>query len=377
VFVERLRELQRRIGAAVAAGRPDGAGGPAPGDAASDVAREDHGDGGHTGDTIYRLDVDAEAALLEWAADWSRDLGPGGRPFVLVAEGLPGDGRLPFPAGADPADAAFECVVDPVDGTRCLMYDKRSAWALGAVAPGRAVLGRPPLLSDLAVAVQTELPTSRARLVDTLWAVAGGGVTGETLDLVTGRTVPLRPSPSRSTTLAHGFATIAKFFPGTKEATAWIEERLFAEVVGESGGGAPLVFDDEYVSSGGQLYELLVGHDRFTADLRPALMRLAEQRAARAARDGDPDPAPARRRLCARPYDLCTSLIAAEAGVAVTDEWGRPLRAPLDTVSDVAWVGYANEHLRRRIEPVLQRLLRELGVPPGPDDLRRGAGLSP
>jgi hypothetical protein len=362
VFVERLRDLQRRIGAAVAAGRPDAAGG-----AASDVAREDPGDGPHSGDTIYRIDVKAEAALLEWAADWSRELGPGGRPFVLVAEGLPADGRMSFPAGADPADAAFECIVDPVDGTRCLMYDKRSAWALGAIAPGRAALGRDPAMSDLAVAVQTELPTSRARLVDTLWAVAGGGAAGETLDLVTGRTVPRRPSPSRATTLAHGFATIAKFFPGTKEATVWIEERLFAEVVGESGGGAPLVFDDEYVASGGQLYELLAGHDRFTADLRPALLRLAEQIALRAAPNGGA--APPRRRLCARPYDLCTSLIAVEAGVPVTDEWGRPLSAPLDTVSDVAWVGYANEHLRRRIEPVLQRLLRELGVPDAPDAL--------
>ena len=63
--------------------------------------------------------------------------------------------------------------------------------------------------------------------------------------------------------------------------------------------------------------------------------------------------------------------------MAVTDEWGRPLRAPLDTVSDVAWVGYANRHLRRQIEPVLQRLLRELGVPPDADELRPGDGLSP
>jgi hypothetical protein len=32
-------------------------------------------------------------------------------------------------------------------------------------------------------------------------------------------------------------------------------------------------------------------------------------------------------------------------------------------VTDVAWVGYANDALKRQIEPVLQRLLRELGVP--------------
>src|SRR5262245_64915654 len=90
-------------------------------------------------------------------------------------------------------------------------------------------------------------------------------------------------------------------------------------------------------------------------------MRLAEQRPPPA-----PGVAPVRRRLCARPYDLCTALIALEAGVPVADEWGRPLNAPLDTVSDVSWVGYANEALKGRIEPVLQRLLRELGATPWP-----------
>jgi hypothetical protein len=28
----------------------------------------------------------------------------------------------------------------------------------------------------------------------------------------------------------------------------------------------------------------------------------------------------------------------------------------------VAWIGYANETLRRQIEPVLQRLLRDYGL---------------
>ncbi|MBV9280512.1 MAG: hypothetical protein JOZ41_10560 [Chloroflexi bacterium] len=63
-------------------------------------------------------------------------------------------------------------------------------------------------------------------------------------------------------------------------------------------------------------------------------------------------------RLCCHPYDLCTWVIAAEAGVIVTDAWGDVLSAPLDTSSPVAWCGYANGVLRSSIEPVLQRLLR-------------------
>jgi hypothetical protein len=345
-FLQKLIALETRLRDAVLGGshRVDAG-------AASAIVRDAVPGSGYSGDTIYALDERGEDALLSFCEAWAAELD---RPFVLIAEGLAGNGRRPFPAGAADADAAFECIVDPIDGTRALMYQKRSAWVLAAVAPGQAVLGRRPTLQDLEVAVQLELPTERARLADCLWAVRGGGAAGETLDLATGERRPMRPAPSQARGLAHGFATIAKFFPGTKEAAAWLEERLFAEVVGDHAAGVPLVFDDEYVSSGGQLYELMVGHDRFIADLRPLLMD--------ARRWQGTAPAGARR-LCARPYDLCTWLIASEAGVIVTDGWGRPLAAPLDTETDVAWAGYANEALRRQIEPVLQRLLREMGAP--------------
>ena len=310
----------------------------------ANVAREGDSTDVYSADTIYRIDERGEAALLDWAAEWARDLG---QPIVLTAEGLEGDGRLVFPQGASPDDALYECIVDPIDGTRGLMYDKRSAWALAAIAPGQATLRRRPRLSDVLVAAQGELPTSRARCADTLWA-APESLGGVTRDLVTGAERSWRPAPSRATDLNHGFATVAKFFPGTKEPAAWLEERLFAAVAGDHPGGAPLVFDDEYISSGGQLYELMAGHDRFVADLRPVFMRAK----------GLP------LRLCARPYDLCTELIARRAGVIVTDAWGAPLDPPLDTVTDVSWVGYANPAIRALVEPVLQRLLKEMGASP-------------
>src|SRR5581483_1897771 len=260
-FVERLATLGERLRDAIVQQRAAGTA-----DEASAIVRQASGAAtdSYTGDTIYAIDERGEAVLLDYCSSWARELE---RPFILVAEGLPGDGRRVWPDGADPADAAFEWIVDPIDGTRCLMYDKRSAWVLAAVAPGQAILGRRPTLEDLAVAVKVEVPTSRARLADLLWAIAGEGAQAQTFDLATGARRPTRLAPSRATTLAHGFAAISKFFPGTKEAAAWIEERLFAEVVGEHAGGAPLVFDDEYVASGGQLYELMVGHDRFIADL--------------------------------------------------------------------------------------------------------------
>jgi hypothetical protein len=90
---------------------------------------------------------------------------------------------------------------------------------------------------------------------------------------------------------------------------------------------------------------LIAGHDRFIADLRPLLNEVLARRGERLG-------------LCCHPYDLCTALIAAESGVIVTDVFGNTIRAPLNIESDVAWVGYANEHIRRQIEPLLQAALR-------------------
>lgn len=288
------------------------------------------------GDTIYVLDVGVEELLLAFCEEWARDT-----PFVLVAEGLPGSGELPLPRGSDPEKALFRLIVDPVDGTRGLMYDKRSAWVLSGIAPNR---GEATSLADIVIAMQTELPTTRAALADVAWAVKGEGAEAETHNLVDGTLVPRELRPSRATDLRHGFATVTKYFPGNRARTAEFEERLYEELLGPAEGN-PLVFDDEYICSGGQLYEVMVGHDRFVADLRPVFDRSS--------------PAAGKARLCAHPYDLCTELIAREAGVVVTGVDGRPLAASLDIRADVAWIAYANGSLQKNVEPVLQRLLSE------------------
>ena len=51
-------------------------------------------------------------------------------------------------------------------------------------------------------------------------------------------------------------------------------------------------------------------------------------------------------------------MLLEEAGGVVTDPWGGQLDCPLDTTTSVAWVGYANEALARRIGPLLADALR-------------------
>jgi hypothetical protein len=50
-------------------------------------------------------------------------------------------------------------------------------------------------------------------------------------------------------------------------------------------------------------------------------------------------------------------LIAEELGLLVTDAFGNALNTPLDLETDVAWVAYANEALRARVEPALRAAL--------------------
>jgi hypothetical protein len=295
------------------------------------------------GDAIYSIDEKGEHILVEFCQEWSRKA-----PFLLIAEGITESGERMFPAGADPETAEFRLIVDPIDGTRGLMYNKRSAWILSGVAPNR---GPQTNLRDIRWAVQTEVPTTRARYADQLWATVGEGASGATYDLAAAAPKecgPARLNPSQAKDLRHGFAAIAKFFPGGKQATARLEEALFAELLGPPTDPTPQVFDDEYIASGGQLYELMVGHDRFTADLRAVILPKA------CAAEGVA-------RLCCHPYDLCTELVAREAGIIVTGPDGGPLDAPLSVHDSVAWIAYANERLHREIEPVLQRLLREAG----------------
>ena len=313
--------------------------------AALDVLAGVHADG--DGDTIYAIDKIAEDVLVDGV---DRAIAQEHGPVVLVAEGLAG-GRVVLPAGADEGAARWTIVVDPIDGTRGLMYQKRPAWILTGVAPRRPGAAGPGGLDDIVLAVQTEIPLVKQHLSDQLWAMAGAGAAGERADRLTGerRALPLRPSAAA--TLAHGFATVARFFPGIRTELAALDDEVAATLLGPPVPGKAQLFEDQYICTGGQLYELIVGHDRFVADLR-SVARPAAGRAGRWS---------LARALCCHPYDLCTELIARECGVIVTDERGARLAAPLDVEPNVSWIGYANARLQGVVAPVLDAALRARG----------------
>lgn len=316
-------------------------------DALAGISREDEGD------TIYAIDEVAESVIAPWCERLGRE-----HPFVLIAEGIPGGQRTfgargihagtEVPAYTDAAGTevrAYKLIIDPIDGTRGLMYQKRSAWILTGVAPNR---GPSTSLRDIVLAVQTEIPLIKQHLSDQLWAVRGGPVTVTRHNRLTGENHPITLRPSTAPTIAHGYAGLARFFPGVREELAAIDEEIVLGALGPVHTGKAHCFEDQYASSGGQLYELLAGHDRFVADLRPLVEPLL-------ARRGTP------LGICCHPYDICTALIAEAAGVIVTDPSGSPLDAPLDVSANVAWAGYANKGVRGQIEPLLQAALARRG----------------
>src|SRR5262249_52469825 len=252
--------------------------------------------------------------------------------FVVIAEGIDADDSL------NDRTADWRIIVDPIDGTRGLMYQKRSAWILTGVAPNQ---GPDTTLDDIVLAVQTEIPLVKQHLSDQFWAVKGDGAIAERCNRLSGETTRFSPRPSAAKTIAHGFAMISRFFPGVRTELAAIDEEIVMGALGPVQPGKAHCFEDQYISTGGQLYELMMGHDRFVADLRPLMKGIG---------------------LCCHPYDLCTALIAAELGVIVKELDGSALRAPLNLDADVAWAGYANEDIRRQIEPLLQEALRKRGL---------------
>lgn len=306
---------------------------------AADVARLADVAGSTNADTIYRIDRVSEATILGWFAEhWPRSW-----PVELVMEGLDENGAaVTFPVGTPVAATRWKCILDPIDGTRVIMYDKRPGWSLAGLAPQR---GARTGLGDILVAAMTELPVSKQTLADQFSAVRGGGLVATRLDLSTGRTRRLKPRPSSARDFDHGFASVVKFFPAGKVWLAELEEALWRELGVAARGGDRLVFDDQYLSTGGQLHELLTGRDRMVLDLRPLMFRSL------GGGDG----------LCAHPYDLCTAMLLTEAGGVVADPLGGRFAAPLDTTTSVAWAGYANPVLARKVGPVLRRLLRERG----------------
>ncbi|HTE06421.1 MAG TPA: hypothetical protein VK824_09510 [Planctomycetota bacterium] len=298
------------------------------------------------GDVSYAIDDAAEVALRAFGLQ----LGARG-PVTLVAEG-PGVQRFGAPVAArDGGDVAaappLRALIDPVDGTRSLMHDMRSAWALTGIARDA---GDGTRLSDIEVAVQTELPVTTAGIYRVLWARRGHGAWIARHDVASGRELeraPLR-APAEDA-IENGYLCFARFLAVERPLVAALEQRFLERLIAAHALSPRLLYDDQYLCSAGQLFLTATGRYRMLADLRGWLHRtrgLAN--------------------FTAKPYDLAALLVFTEAGVPVLDEHFAPLDAPLDTETKLSVVAFANEGLRGKLEPHLRAAMADAVGAPAP-----------
>ena len=112
----------------------------------------------------------------------------------------------------------------------------------------------------------------------------------------------------------------------------------------EEGADARAIYDDQYISSAGQLVLLALGRYRMLVDPRELVRR-------RLGAAG----------VTSKPYDLAGAVVCARAaGVVVTAPEGGELDFPIDARTPVGYAGYANEATRRRLEPHWLATLRAL-----------------
>ena len=294
-----------------------------------------------SGDVSYKIDLPAENILEKFCTEWSKEV-----PLILISEKT---GKKIYPKNADEKDCKIILIVDPLDGTREIMYNKERCWILSGIAPNK---GPDTCLDDIEIAMQTAIRTTREKVDDIFYVVKGKKPVREVWDLDKPEKIKELPlTTSKARTVEHGFFPIVHFFEGFKELIGKVSDELWNEVVGPVERGKSKVFDDQYITSAGQLAYVMTGIYRGVIDLRPMIEIM-----------GGKTPG-----LCSHPYDLCTKLIAEQAGCLVNCYSVYPdgrieTKVPLDTQTNVAFIVYANKDIESQVDPPLKRVLKKHGV---------------
>jgi 3'-phosphoadenosine 5'-phosphosulfate (PAPS) 3'-phosphatase len=294
------------------------------------------------GDVTFALDAAAEAAIDRWLETVARR-----EPISLLTEDEGWRHRGPGPLGSPVELAGFDhggprIAIDPIDGTRHLMTDLRSAWSIVSFAPPGE--GH-PALADVSLGLVSEIPDSRAARYRALRAVCGAGATFEERALEGGALHSARRlSTGEDARADHGYFSFFRYLPAQRPSLARIEARFFERLERLERADVRSCYDDQYISSGGQLALLALGTYRLAADLR-AWLGTREP--------GTPS-------IATHPYDVAGAvLVAREAGASVTAVDGSRLDFPIDCTTPVSFVAWANEPTRARLEPHLRAALAD------------------
>jgi len=77
----------------------------------------------------------------------------------------------------------------------------------------------------------------------------------ERFNRITRERSPFVPQPSTAPNLAHGFSSVTRFISGGRDILAAIDDEIAFAALGAGRKGKAYLFEDQYLSTGGQLYE--------------------------------------------------------------------------------------------------------------------------
>lgn len=294
---------------------------------------------GHS-DVTFALDAATEAAVDIWLLEHAK-----AGPLSLFTEDAgwrhmgPGANSEPAPL-PDFNHGGPRIIIDPVDGTRHLMFDLRPAWCvIGQAGPGPGM----PQLHELEHAILAELPDTRAARGRRLAASRGAGAVSWAVDASGKRLGPDQPLSTDSDTRPdYGYFPFYGYHPDVRAEIHSLAGAFFERLAEYEQADIAHCYDDQYIASGGQLALLCLGTYRMICDPRPLV----------SARRG-------KSTQTAKPYDLAGAvLIAREAGAVVLDLDGKDLDLPLDGCTEVGFAAFANAGTHARLWPHLKAALR-------------------
>ena len=291
------------------------------------------------GDVTYGIDLESEHVVTSWLEKCAQE-----SPLSVFTEDIGWRHAGPATDGGWRELDGFDhggprIAIDPIDGTRPLLGDLRSAWTSIAVCPPG--LGE-PRASDVSLGLLGELPASTTRDWRLIRAELGRGASMERCSPnAEDAADPVPLLADDSDRCDHGVFSFFRFTPHQRPAIARVEADFFARIAEAEGADLMHCHDDQYVCNVGQLVHLALGSYRMIADLRSHL----------SSSSGAPV-------VTSKPYDLAAALLVArEAGCVVTEPDGSPLDFPLDATTPLSFVGWANEATAKRLQGHLDAAL--------------------
>ena len=293
------------------------------------------------GDATFAIDVVAEETVRAWLEEVAQR-----RPISLMTEDVGWRHRGPRPGGGTMELDGFDhggprIALDPIDGTRNIMHDLRSAWIVVSFAgPGRGT----PRFVDQVLGVVSEIPDTRASVAREFDAARGCGAWVTVVDLACEESRSVRRAIACDTDgrADRGYFPFFGYEPGGRRHAQDLAAKVIAQVAEISPEIDPTtILDDQYISSGGQLVLLALGTYRIVVDARVSLNGLHGED-----------------RQTAKPYDVAGAiLVAQEAGCTVVKPDGGALDFEIDVVTPVEFAGFHNDTTRDRWLSAIARAL--------------------